>query len=334
MRIRFKNINMRPGVLAFFLLLSIHLGLVAQPVPAEDENIPHLVTFGNKAATSWGDDDFCQIFFFLIPEDFDEPVYVRIYDPDCGGKVDEININFDTKTEFSIFGGRGCWSDPDAQGTQPEGNYRSGNLLASKTFGFDPKYDDKWYSFGPFNPKDGEYSEKDLGYVFKIITQGVDGDDGNLYQYYLSTEDDRNVRVEGGNAFTYEYTFRMWNDIVNISHIYPYIEKGTVKVKQKNFDWDDDGNINTYSVVRIYNKDENKVSKEDEWAESEFQILEGEVGKSLDFQFVKKRYPLVTNNNVVISTQNQYEENLRFFTNPIGGVPKYKPQINVQKIDD
>lgn len=334
MLIRFEKVYMRRIILVLSLIISFQLLLVGQPVPAEDENIPHLVTFGNKAATSWGDDDFCQIFFFLIPEDFNDPVYIRIYDPDCGGKVDEINISFNTRTEFSIFGGRGCWSDPDAQGTQPEGNYRSGNLLASKTFGLDPEYDDNWYSFGPFNPKDGEYSEKDLGYIFKIITQGVDGDDGNLYQYYLSTEDDRNVRVEGGNAFTYEYTFRMWNDNVNISHIYPYIEKGTVKVKQKNFDWDDDGNINTYSVVRIYNKDENKVSGEDVWAESEFQIIEGEVGKSLDFQFVKKKHPLVTNNNVVISTQNQYEENMRFFTNPIGGVPKYKPQINVQKIND
>jgi hypothetical protein len=334
MLFRFENINIKPALLVVFLLLSFEFLVMAQPVPAEDENIPHLVTFGNKAATSWGDDDFCQIFFFLIPEDFDDPVYIRIFDPDCGGKVDEININYNTRTEFSIFGGRGCWSDPDAQGTQPEGNYRSGNLLASKTFGFDPEYDGQWYSFGPFNPKDGEYSEKDLGYIFKIITQGVDGDDGNLYQYYLSTEDNRNVRVEGGNAFTYEYTFRMWNDNVNISHIYPYIEKGTVKVKQKNFDWDDDGNINTYSVVRIYNKDENKVSGQDNWTESEFQILDGEIGKSLDFQFVKKKYPLVTNNNVVISTQNQYEENLRFFTNPIGGVPKYKPQIKVQKIVD
>ena len=96
MLFRFENINIKPALLVVFLLLSFEFLVMAQPVPAEDENIPHLVTFGNKAATSWGDDDFCQIFFFLIPEDFDDPVYIRIFDPDCGGKVDEININYNT----------------------------------------------------------------------------------------------------------------------------------------------------------------------------------------------------------------------------------------------
>ena len=93
MLIGFEKVYMRRIILVLSLIMSFQLLLVGQPVPAEDENIPHLVTFGNKAATSWGDDDFCQIFFFLIPEDFNDPVYVRIYDPDCGGKVDEINCD-------------------------------------------------------------------------------------------------------------------------------------------------------------------------------------------------------------------------------------------------
>jgi len=323
---------MNKYLLIVCLVFFVGAPVLAQPVPAEDENIPHLVTFGNKAATSWGDNDFCQIFFFLIPDDFEDPVYIKVYDPDCGGQIDEINGYFDTKTEYSVYGGKGCWSNEDAQKGTPVGQYKSGTLLASKIFGNDPEYDGKWYVFGPFNPKDGEYSEEYLGYVLKIITEGIDGDDGNLYQYFLSSEYDKNVRVEGANAFTYEYTFRMWNDTVNISHIYPFVDEGTVKVKQENFDWDDDGSINTYSTVRIYTQ--NKVSGEDEWGESEFKIKAGEIGKSLDFQFVKNKNPLVGNNNVVISVKNQYDENMPFFTNPIGGVPKYQPRIRVQSIDE
>ncbi len=315
-----------------FLFIGLSSGLImAQQVPAEVENIPYLVTFGNEAETYWGDDDFCQVFFFLIPEDYSDPVYIRVFDPDCGGKVDEINFGFDTQTEFSIYGGVGCWSDKDAQGTQPIGNYRSGNLLDSRVFGIDPEYDGKWYTFGPFDPRDGEFSDEFNGYYFKIITQGISGNDGNLYQYYLSIEEDRNVSVEGGNAFTYEYTFRLWNDTVNISHIYPYVEDGTVRVKQRNFDWDSDGRIDIYSVDR--NNSSAIVSGEDYWSESEIVIMEGEVGKSLDFQFVKRKTPLVVNNNVVITTMNQYEENLRFFTKPIGGVPKYK-SVPVFEPDD
>jgi hypothetical protein len=314
-------------ILALFASMFTDI-LMAQPVPARVENIPNLVTFGNEAETYWGDDDFSQVFFFLIPAEYSDPVYIRVFDPDCGGKVDEINMGFNTRTEFSIYGGSSCWSDRDAQGTQPIGNYKSGNLLVSKIFGVDPKWDNKWYTFGPFDPHDGEYTEEFNGYIFKIITEGIEGNDGNLYQYYLSTEENRNVSVEGGNAFTYEYTFRLWNDTVNISHIYPYVEDGTVRVKQRNFDWDNDGRIDIYSVDR--NNSSAAVSGEDFWSESEIVIMEGEVGKSLDFQFVKRKKPMVVNNNVVITTMNQYEENLRFFTKPIGGVPKYKSEAMVE----
>jgi hypothetical protein len=56
-------------------------GIYAQPVPAGDENIPYLMTFGPKASTSWGDDDFSQTFFFL--KNFSQPVYIR-FDPEIG----------------------------------------------------------------------------------------------------------------------------------------------------------------------------------------------------------------------------------------------------------
>ncbi|MEZ5000438.1 MAG: hypothetical protein R2744_07635 [Bacteroidales bacterium] len=41
--------------------------VMAQPVPAWDENIPYLMTFGKDGKNpSWGDDDFSQTFFFKI----------------------------------------------------------------------------------------------------------------------------------------------------------------------------------------------------------------------------------------------------------------------------
>ena len=72
------------------------------------------------------------------------------------------------------------------------GNYKSGNLLASKSFGASNRYDNNWYTFGPFNPLEGEYVEKFDGRIFKIIAQGESGDDGNLYTYFLSTDSKEN----------------------------------------------------------------------------------------------------------------------------------------------
>ncbi|NBC83378.1 MAG: hypothetical protein GVY19_08340 [Bacteroidetes bacterium] len=303
--------------------------VLAQPVPAGDENIPYLMTFGPKAETSWGDDDYSQTFFFLIPEEFNSPIFIRVFDPDVGGAVDEVNVDWDTKMTYSVYGGNQCYTHDDAQETDPKGNYKSGNLLGTKIFGVNPRYDNNWYTFGPFNPTEGEYVDKFKGHVFKIICEGVTGDDGNMYQYYLSTAMDKNLPIEGGNAFAYEYSFRMHNDPNEVSHIYPYVDDRTLTIKLSNFDWDNDGFIRTVSVARQGQM--SKVSGEDSWVEDEFKIMDEEKNTSLDIQFIKRKNPPVKNNNVVVNVRNQYGELLPFFTIPIGGVPKYKYNIGVKK---
>jgi hypothetical protein len=318
-----------------FFLLSVFLFLFlvtnGQPVPAGDENIPYLMTFGNKAETSWGDDDFSQTFFFLIPETFKEPVFIRVYDPDIGGDIDELNGVFDTRVLYSVYGGKESYSNKDAQETDPKGNYKSGVLLASKAFGENPRYDKNWYTFGPFNPTEGEYIEKFGGYIIKIIADGIAGNDGNLYRYFLSTSYSSNKPVEGGNAFAYEYSFRMHDDPNEVSHIYPYVDDRTISVKLSNFDWDSDGVIRTVSVAR--NNQRSPISADDLWVSDEFKIFDEEKNTSLDIQFIKKKAPPVKNNNVVVNVRNQYNELLPFYVIPIGGVPKYKYGIGAKRIN-
>ncbi|MCK4751031.1 MAG: hypothetical protein KAT15_28425, partial [Bacteroidales bacterium] len=69
-------------VIAGCLLVAGSMAGWSQPAPAEEENIPHLVTFGGQAEKSWGDDDFCQIFFLKVPTSQTEPIYLRVFDPD------------------------------------------------------------------------------------------------------------------------------------------------------------------------------------------------------------------------------------------------------------
>jgi hypothetical protein len=305
--------------------------ITGQAVPGEDENIPFLVTFGKDGETSWGDDDFNSIFFFTIPKDFNRQFYIKVFDPDCGGENDEIQGFFDTRTMFSIYGGKGV--DPDkniqSRGLKNSDNYKQGNLLASRVFGNETRYDNSYYSFGPFNPAEGDYNEKWKSYIFKIVCEGIAGDDGNLYRYFLSRDPNSDLPIEGANAFTYEYTFRMWNDTKSVAHIYPYVDTGIVSIKQRNFDWDDDGAIlvvSTYKQgisVPISNEDDEKISI--------IPVEQAEIGKSLDFQFHKKQEFLVKNNNVVVSLENQRGDALQFFSSPIGGVPVYQPVISVRK---
>jgi hypothetical protein len=320
-------------ILIIILLLGVPLvaRLSAQAVPGKDENIPFLVTFGKDGKTSWGDSDFRQIFFFTILKDFKQQFYIRVFDPDCGGEHDEIQGDFNTKTMFSIYGGKGV--DPEvneeSRGLEKGANYKGGNLLASRVFGGEARYDNNYYTFGPFNPSEGDYNER-WGYIFKVVCEGISGDDGNLYRYFLSRDPNTNLAIEGANAFTYAYTFRMWNDFKSVAHIYPYIDTGIVFIKQSNFDWDEDGKI---LVVSKYKQGiEVPISGDDHWEESKIPIEAPEVGSSLDFQFHKRQGELVKNNNVVVTLENQRGDAVKFYSSPIGGVPVYQPKTNITKI--
>lgn len=308
-------------MLLVYIVLS---GLLAysQPVPAAEENIPFLVTFGKDADKKWGDDDNCQTFFFKVKKELKTPIYIRVFDPDCTGQHDEMNGQFNTMTKFSIYGGTGCITNTDAIGTDPVGNYNSGDLLGTKTFGSKDDYDNKWYTFGPFNPSEGEYSAKYGGYIFKVICEGIKGDDGNLYRYFMSSQPDKNESLEGGNAFTFEYTFRLHKEPYQTSHIYPYIDDKVISVEQRNFDWDGDGYIKICSVATLGN--DVAVSGDNTWSQSVYKIKDPERGKSLDIQFTKNNKVMVNNNNVVFSIRNQYGELLPFYVVPIGGVPKFQ----------
>lgn len=299
----------------------------SQPVPPANSNIPFLVTFGKDASKKYGDDDFSQVFFLSVPKNETDPFYIRVFDPDVGGQYDEIYSGVDTKTKFSIYGGSGAWSEPDAQLTDPIGKYKAGVLLDSRTFTESEKYDNDWYSFGPLDPKEGEYIEEFGGYVFKIVAEGTQGNDGNLYNYFFSRGPNVNIAIEGANAFGYEWTFRMPAEKNAICHLYPYINEDVVSIQQFNFDWDDDGII---KIVSYEKKGEwVEMSNEADWKSSTHQIQPTERNSSLDIQFTKTQEKAKSNNNVCFSFKNQYGEFMRFYTIPIGGVQRFKYSLNL-----
>ncbi len=309
------------------LALLFVMNLRSQVMPSIDENIPSLVTFSKSADKTWGDDDNIQIYFFTIPQDIKTPFFIRIFDPDNGNKIDENRGGFNSKTKFSLYGGKGAHSSADAKKTDPKGNFTSGTLINTKTFGDEPTFDEKWFSFGPINPLEGELQPELGGYVFKLVVEGLDGDDGNLYKLSLSTSKDDNINVEGGNVFTYEYCFRTSDKPLSVSHLYPFVSKGIISIHVNVYDYDAEGVIRIISVSK--KAEETKLQPNTNWEVSEHKISDEELNTSLDVQFIKK-LP-VKNNNITVYITNQYGETMPFFTVPIGGVPKYKYKIKVTK---
>ncbi|MGI9544054.1 MAG: hypothetical protein ACR2MX_12425 [Cyclobacteriaceae bacterium] len=314
-------------IYVFLVFVFIHLGAAnafCQAVPSEAEKIDYLVTFGKDAPGSWGDDDHMQVFFVSLPTDSKAPFFIRVFDPDVGGTVDQRNGTFKGETKFSVYGGAKAFSSPGAKSFNQDQSAYSGILLATKTFGQEQKYDGKWYTFGPFNPAQGEESLELDGLIFKIITHGISGNDGNLYRYFLSTTPDKNIPIEGANAFTYEYSFRLSPNPRVVTHLYPFIDQQVVAIKQSNFDFDNDGDIVLYSVSK--NREKAKRSGNVSWETSEHIIQDAERNTSMDLQIVKRSR---SKNDMVVYITNQYNQAIPFFAIPIGGPPKFKYSVKM-----
>lgn len=300
------------------LLVSVFCNpIYAQQVPGEEENIPFLMTFGKQGKTSDGDNDFSQTFFFKIPKDYKRPVFIRIFDPEIGGMYDEKFGVFNTKVKYTVYGGKGAYTQDPTKSKKKVGlAEKSGNLIYTKTFSTSTTYDNKWFTIGPLNPSEAEYVPELDGYIFKIVTEGIAGDDGNLYRFFLTSNPAQNIPIEGGNAFTFEYSVRLYDSPNEVSHLYPYVDENVIAVKQHNFDWDNDGNILIYSIDKVGEKA--IVSGDDQWKSSQHKITKDEKGSCLDFQIVKSRTGAYKNNNVVFYVTNQYGEYLPFYSVPIG----------------
>lgn len=310
-----------------FYLLGLLLHVVpsiAQDVPSAQENIAYLVTFGKSSDHAWGDDDFSQTVFFSIPKNQTTPFYIRIYDPDTGGELDEANGGWDTKTKFSVYGGKAAYSDKDARYVDPVGNYKSGVMILSKTYGSEANHDQKWVSLGPFNPLQGEYVSDFDSYVFKVVVDGLDGNDGNLYKLFLSIKNNENIPVEGANAFAYEYSVRLQSSKNSVAHVYPYADNLVSSFNIRCFDFDDDGQIKLFSSVK--NGHLVSASNDNEWSLSKHAIREEERNKCLDLQIVKKGD---YKNDIVFYITNEYDQPVPFFAAPLGGTPRYKYKIKV-----
>lgn len=297
---------------------------MAQEVPSPQENLAYLVTFGINSDHSWGDDDFSQTVFFSIPKNQTTPFYLRIYDPEVCGELDESNGGWDTKISYAVYGGKDAYSNKDARNVNPVGNYKSGILIDSKVYGSDPATDQKWIAMGPFDPKQGELVPELDGYVFKVVIDGMNGNDGNLYKLFLSIKSDENVAVEGANAFAYEYSVRLQTQANSVAHIYPFADDLVSSFIIKSFDFDDDGQIKLYSPVK--NGHIVFVSNNNEWSSSSHPIKPEEKNKCLDLQIIKKGD---FKNDIVFYITNQYNVPVPFFAAPLGGVPRYKYKIRV-----
>jgi PKD repeat protein len=193
---------------ACWCLLHLFL-IVALIQPCRAQERASLVTYGADAQTAEGDDDFKQVIFFTIPKTAQsDRLHLRIFDPDVGGEWDQQYGEWDTQTRFRLYGGQGAYTAPTARSPFPEeGDRLAGDLIADAIFGVNSFSDNKWFNYAAFTPAQGEEVEEII--VFKLVVDGVRGDDGNIFEVAISTHPKRNNPPDGLKIINYCPTIRL-----------------------------------------------------------------------------------------------------------------------------
>lgn len=202
---------MRSFVMLFQLLLLY--GTVLSQSGTEEEK--PFVTYGNMTVNQYDGAIRSQTVFFYVPDQHTGDLYLRVFDPDCGGSFDRPDGLWETNTLFEVYGGDGSISGEDARGTMPLGSYKAGTLLHRALFAKESGVDGKWVSFGPFTPAMGESLADFPGYrFFKLIVEGRTGNDGNVYALSISSTSNSNTAIDAAGVFEYRRTYLKGDSLV------------------------------------------------------------------------------------------------------------------------
>jgi uncharacterized repeat protein (TIGR01451 family) len=258
-----------------------------------------LGTYGVEPLTAGpnGDDDQVQVIYLEVPATHTGPVYIGIFDPDCGGDLDRQNgLSWDTPFTFAVYGGTGAYTDPDARSAHPSTGIASGVELATATFAVDDATNAGWYYFGPFDVTLGEPVEVhgEQKHIFKLAVvagpqppfpPGVRFADLNLYNVALSTSPSGIVTPPGSRIFAFSWTFLIPEaNYLAPPRMFPYVHGEVTALQQHNWDYDNDAfatggaGITITTPVRTLAVPDAAVSGNDEERWSEHPTLDGERG--------------------------------------------------------
>ncbi len=201
---------MRASTSASVALVAALILATAQPGAAQGNDVPLYINYGADARTSEGDNDYQQAIYLSVPATTKRRLFVRIFDPDTGGRFDQPGFKGETITEFSVFGG------PGADATAFAGIERlsrqeasNGRLLAKQAFGASPQHDGKWVTIATLEPANGERVGDRI--LFRLLVNAIRGDGGNVFDVALSVDANENVAPEGLRMFSLSPTVRIPN---------------------------------------------------------------------------------------------------------------------------
>ncbi|MEM7040014.1 MAG: hypothetical protein AAF570_23780 [Bacteroidota bacterium] len=238
----------------FAFLCSIPLFIYAaedfQDIPCADYGPTWFVAGSPHAQPGFGAVQPHQTIYLLFPETTSQPIYIHVRSPHLEPGIDEADGVFDSQTAISVYGGQHALEDSIVRQYLPYNSHgrkanRSGSLLESAAFGVRAGPSEDWFTFGPFVVSQGDPNGSLPHCIgFKVIVEGISGNDLNLFHLRTSHHSNPRLRrqgIPGMESYTYTFMFRMplKKDIQHqVAHFFPYVETQGHNILFRNFDGD------------------------------------------------------------------------------------------------
>jgi PKD repeat protein len=200
----------------WILFIALLLFAGAESLFAQQARGLFFSVFGEAAPPERGDNNHAQVIYLELPETETRPVYLRIFDAEVGGYLDERHGRFNTRTRFLLLGGE---SAARIYGAQPvirrspyvDHQFPTSDIIHDRTFGTEPRYDGRYYVLGNL-PLDRGFQTIDGFRRFAFLTLGIEGDDGNFFDFVLSYDPNDKIEPENYRMFVYDVTLRIPNE--------------------------------------------------------------------------------------------------------------------------
>lgn len=176
----------------FFLVISITLSA---------QTGIRFINYGPRANPDEGDDNYFQVINIKIPSDYRGNAYLRLYDMSCGSAADIPLGSWDSRFRFSIYKNEFTEDNIRKESGFKSSNYS--NVISHFETGYDTRYFSSWYTFVNLSRNLSANS------VYSLLIEGVEGNDGNAFEIFISSDSLTNIPIDGVELYSYEPTISL-----------------------------------------------------------------------------------------------------------------------------
>ncbi|MDQ7816570.1 MAG: PKD domain-containing protein [Melioribacteraceae bacterium] len=178
-----------------FLLLAFFLSVLNAQTELR------FINYGLRADPSEGDDNFIQVINIKLPQGYMGQAFLRLFDMSCGSSMDVPLGRWDSRFRFSIYR-----NEITEEQIRLIPGYKAEiypNVISHFETGHDPRHFNSWYTFVDL----AKYGSD--GSIYSLVVEGVEGNDGNAFEIYVSPDSLNNIPISGTKIYSYEPTLSL-----------------------------------------------------------------------------------------------------------------------------